>query len=295
MPPRIVTARSMGLQFRTNQLARMGPEKSTVGHYSATPRARDWRAGIAAAKSFHRTHQNNGWAGIGYHYVIPDDGAIICCRSTSHIGAHVLNNNSGRIGINMPGTTGDRPTKRQARSLNWLLHNAHTTAMPRAHRTDRNLSTLPRFVHNDLMPTSCPGLFKGMYKRGGDPWIEPVSDSIDPALLPDALTGEPGLAPSPVLLDPDSAANVPGRRFVRASEVDDGFAALDAEDEDFLVVINALKDLVPGDDSTSGPDEVELVADDDDEQELPPADPDFDQDLSEVLAEIEAAEAAPVG
>ena len=49
-------------------------------------------------------------------------------------GNHVENENSHRIGINMPGTVGDRPTRRQARAYNWLLHHAHTDDMPRAHR-----------------------------------------------------------------------------------------------------------------------------------------------------------------
>lgn len=284
MPPRIVTARSMGLQFRANQLARMGPERSVVGHYSAGPRARDFRAGIARAKSFHNFHLSRGWAGIGYHYLIPDDGAIICCRSTSDQGAHVDNNNRGRIGVNMPGTTGDRPTKRQARAFNWLLHNAHTTAMPSAHRTDRDLSRVPRFGHKDLMATSCPGLFRGMYLRGGDPWIEPASDSLDPRLVP------------PELLTDTLRAEGPSAFSEPIFEADDGFAVLEPEDEEFLVFINAAQDLVPAaDDGLTGPDAIELDGASDDERlALPEADPEFDEDLGEVLAEIAAGELAPV-
>jgi hypothetical protein len=161
----------MGLAFRQNQLCIMGLEKSVVGHYSGGARARNVKEGIARAKEFHKYHLSKGWAGIGYHFVIADDGAIVGCRPTSYVGAHVLNQNSGRIGVNMPGTTGDRPTKRQARAFWWLLHNAHTAAMPQAHRTDRDLSRLPVYGHKDLMATDCPGLFYGMYKKGGEPWI----------------------------------------------------------------------------------------------------------------------------
>jgi N-acetylmuramoyl-L-alanine amidase-like protein len=257
MPPRIVTARSMGLQFRANQLAPMGPERSVVGHYSAGARAADVTAGIERARSFHRDHLARGWAGIGYHYLIPDDGAIVCCRSTFYTGAHVLSNNSGRIGVNMPGTVGDRPTTRQARALDWLLRNAHTTAMPRAHRTDRNLHPLPRFGHKDLMATSCPGLFHGMYLRGGDPWVEPALGPGDPDL---------------VRRDPP---------FGR------GFAALEPCDEEFLVFLREAGDPPPAADET-GPDGSELVcACGDDELELPQADPRFDEDLTDVLAAIE--------
>lgn len=261
MPPRIVTARSMGLYFRANQLAPMGPERSVVGHYSAGARAADATAGIERAASFHREHLARGWAGIGYHYLIPDDGTIICCRSTLHAGAHVMSNNSGRIGVNMPGTLGDIPTKRQARALDWLLRNAHTPAMPCAHRTHRDLLPLPRLGHKDLMATSCPGLFHGMYLRGGDPWIEPEA-------------GDPGVASA----DPS---------------VHDGFVELEPGDEEFLVFLAAAGDQPPAADDT-GPDGAELVCvgGDDDELELPEADPRFDEDLTAVLAAIEAEQVA---
>ena len=280
MPPRIVTARSMGLKFRPNRLAPMGPEKSVVGHYSAGARAKNRAQGIARAKSFHNTHLGKGWAGIAYHYVIADDGTIICCRSTFHLGAHVLNKNSpGRIGVNMPGTTGDRPTKRQARAYSWLLHNAHTNAMPRAHRTDRDLSNLPLLGHKDLMSTLCPGLFRGMYRRGGDPWIEPASGDVDPGLV----FADPGFD-----LDPIPSADAPDQGF-DPTLVDDGFAELEPEDEELLAVLDSGPDLAPVADDTFGPDAVELEGGGADEVlELPPEDPEFDEDLTDVLAEIEA-------
>lgn len=252
MPPRIVTARSMGLRFVASKLSAMGPEKSVVGHYSAGARAKNVREGIARAKSFHHDHQvNRGWAGIGYHYLISDDGVIICCRSTFHTGAHVKGGNSGRIGVNMPGTLTatikDRPTRRQARAFNWLLHNAHTDAMPRAHRTDVNLSTLRRRGHNDLNATSCPGLFKGMYLKGGERWVEPSGNE----------------------------------------QPDDGFADLTPADEEVVAEVD--RGILPdheADERATGPDDAEREAPAG-ELELPEADDEFDEDLSEVLAEVE--------
>ncbi len=252
MPPRIVTARSMRLEFRTNRLAPLGPEvRGTVGHYSAGARARDMAEGVARAKAFHADHLGRGWAGIGYHYLIPDDGTIICCRSTFHLGAHVDSNNSGRIGVNMPGTTGDRPTKRQARAFNWLIHNAHTALMPRLHRTDLDLSTRPLKVHNDLMATGCPGLFAAMYHRGGDPWVEPSGNEEQP---------------------------------------DDGL--VDADPADLAFQEDLAAGRIPNvrdDEEATGPDASEAdVTGDDGGLTLPEADQDFDEDLGDLLAEIEA-------
>lgn len=287
MPPKIVTARSMGLNFHQNQLTPLGPEKIVAGHYSATPTAKDWQEGVKAVRSFHRSHKARGWAGIGYHYVIPNDGAILCGRSTLHKGAHVLNHNSGAIGVNMPGTTGDTPTKRQARSFNWLLHNAHTSAMPRAHRTDVNLSTLPRKGHKEFpgQSTSCPGAYLGMYRRGGDPWIEPASDELPAGIvLPD--------------VDNVIVVDVGGERrlFVDANLVDDGFAELEPDDEEFLAFMAAATDLapVPEDPFTQADDDELESADDDEEPTLLAADPEFDEDLSDLIAEIAAEETQPV-
>jgi len=249
--PRIITARSIGLTFRSNK-SPMGSEREVTGHYSATPRARDWRAGIQAARSFHRHHQGKGWAGIGYHYLIPDDGAIICCRPVLYQGAHVRDHNEQRVGVGMPGTVGDRPTRRQARAFNWLLHHAHTAAMARPHRTDRDLSQLPIFGHRELpgQDTACPGLFLGMYKRGGDPWRD---DSEERSLVP------------------------PEDDFVDLAPEDEG-APEPAQGE-----------AQAADDAHTGPDAEEAAADvnSSDEGDLPEADEDFDQDLTGVVGENE--------
>ena len=261
MPPRIITARSMGLAFIQSKLAPMGPETSVVGHYSAGPRARNATDGIARAKQFHREHQipisqggRIGGAGIGYHYLITDDGVIICCRSTFFRGAHVLKNNTGRIGVNMPGTltktVKDRPTRQQARAFSWLLNNAHTDAMPRAHRTDRNLSKVQRFGHGQLMATSCPGLFLQMYLKGGEPFVEGSGDA-------------------------ESAG-------------EGGFVDMTPEDEQLVAEVESGKEPdFEADRKAFGADEEEAEAPDTGERFLPEADDEFDEDLSGVLAEIE--------
>ena len=238
--PRIITARSIGLEFRSNRTI-MGPEREVTGHYSATPRARNWRTGVQAALSFHRDHLGRGWAGIGYHFVIPDDGAIICCRPVTNTGAHVLAQNDGRVGVNMPGTTGDRPTRRQARAFNWLLANAHTDAMPSPHRTDNDLSRLPIFGHREVpgQDTACPGLFLAMFKRGGDPWREETAlreaeeefvelgeedqDVAEPEPEADAKSTGPDEDEARAEADPDETGELP--------EADDRF------DEDLTTVL----------------------------------------------------------
>jgi hypothetical protein len=128
--------------------------------------------------------------------------------------------------------------------------------MPLAHRTDNDLSTVPRFGHKDLMATSCPGLFHGMYLKGGEPWVEPRGDVEE--------------------------------------QPDDGFVDLTPEDEQLLEQINAGKDVRdPRQDAAAvGPDEQELRAPAGD-LELPPADPEFDEHLAEPRAGLETSEKRP--
>jgi peptidoglycan hydrolase-like protein with peptidoglycan-binding domain len=169
LAPRIVTARSLELAF-ANLFGALGAEVHVTGHYSAGARAENAEQGIARAREFHAHHRGKGWGGIGYHYLITDDGTLICARPTLLKGAHTGGHNTSNIGVNMPGTTGDRPTDAQAASYGWLLANAHTEQMPKAHRTDRDLRQAKRFGHNQWSghrSNGCPGLFRDMFVEGG--------------------------------------------------------------------------------------------------------------------------------
>lgn len=139
----------------------LGDEKKVTPHYAASPRAHNLAEGIKLARGFDRFHRGKGWGGVSYHYLIPDTGEIILGRSTYHKGAHVLNTNYGNVGINFFCTAGHQPTEAQAKSYLWLLANAHTDAMPKRHRTDRDLRKADIRGHNQWpgQSTGCPGNF----------------------------------------------------------------------------------------------------------------------------------------
>ncbi|HEV3479580.1 MAG TPA: peptidoglycan recognition family protein [Gaiellaceae bacterium] len=166
--PRIITARSVGLAFQ-NLFGQLGPEENVTGHHSAGARAANWREGIERVKQFHADHKAKGWGGIGYHFVIVDDGTLICARPTILKGAHVGSHNTKNLGVNCPGTTGNRPTAQQKATYQWLLANAHTAAVPKPHRTDRDLRQARFFGHRDWPghhSNACPGTFYAMFKAG---------------------------------------------------------------------------------------------------------------------------------
>lgn len=167
--PRIVTAAAMGLRFK-NVFGALGPELFVTGHHTAGDKDTSDDHAIALCRSYHAQHAAKGWGGEGYHYCITRRGTILCLRPTHLKGAHVGRHNSNNIGIVCHGTTGDKPTIRQRRALKWLLANAHTTKMPREHRTDRDLRKAKRKGHNDWpghTSNACPGTHKRMYLTGG--------------------------------------------------------------------------------------------------------------------------------
>lgn len=104
-----------------------------------------------AAAEIHQWHQNNGWSGIGYHFVIRKDGTIERGRPRATIGAHAEGFNSRSIGINIVGDFEQaQPTGAQIESAAQLI----------AELADiYSLTPTGETVvgHGDLMPTTCPG------------------------------------------------------------------------------------------------------------------------------------------
>lgn len=167
--PRVITAAQLGLTF-SNRFGTLGPELYVTGHHTAGPMDKSDADAIRLCRSYHAAHAAKGWGGIGYHYCVTRAGTIIGLRPTSLKGAHVGGHNSSNAGVMFHGTTGDKPTERQRKSYAWLIDNAHTSSLPRAHRTDRDLRGARRRGHNDWpghTSNACPGTHKPMILKGG--------------------------------------------------------------------------------------------------------------------------------
>ena len=105
----------------------------------------------ASAEQIHGWHLNNGWAGIGYHYVIRKDGTIERGRPEWAIGSHACGENSHTIGIHLSGDFEQaEPTSQQIEKCAMLI----------ADIADRYGLPIDRETivgHGELMATSCPG------------------------------------------------------------------------------------------------------------------------------------------
>jgi hypothetical protein len=94
---------------------------------------------------------NNGWAGIGYHYVIRKDGTIERGRPEWAIGSHAYGENSHTIGVHLSGDFEQaEPTEKQLDRCGALV----------ADICDRYSLPIDRDTivgHGELMSTDCPG------------------------------------------------------------------------------------------------------------------------------------------
>jgi len=113
-----------------------------IVHHSATQ--------TGSAESYAKYHvQNRGWAGIGYHYVIDQDGTINQTNNLDTISNHVSGENSVSIGICL---TGDfdyqTPFPKQIESLSNLI----------AYLRGIFEQKLQVDAHRDFSSKTCPGL-----------------------------------------------------------------------------------------------------------------------------------------
>ena len=116
----------------------------------------------SSAEEIHKFHQEvNGWAGIGYHYVIRKDGTIEQGRKPLAVGAHAYQHNKNSVGICVAGNFElVKPPKIQMDSLKlltaWLCQKYKLNPMKKGVIVG----------HRDLNDTSCPG--DNLYKKLND-------------------------------------------------------------------------------------------------------------------------------
>ena len=107
------------------------------------------------AQTVHRWHkEHNGWAGIGYHYLIRKNGMIERGRLPDMVGAHVLHHNLNSVGISLAGNFNPgigKPTDAQMHSVKEL-----TAWLCRKYDIDP-YKKWTIVGHRDLRSTTCPG------------------------------------------------------------------------------------------------------------------------------------------
>ena len=107
-------------------------------------------AETCSAEDIHRWHRNNGWAGIGYHFLVRKDGSVYRGRPENMIGAHASGANYNSIGICFEGNYQHEQSMPAAQ----LNAGAELVANLKA---KYGISKV--IAHRDVCSTSCPGQY----------------------------------------------------------------------------------------------------------------------------------------
>ncbi|HEX5541973.1 MAG TPA: LysM peptidoglycan-binding domain-containing protein [Micromonospora sp.] len=106
-------------------------------------------SGVALAREVERLHiDGNGWAGVGYNWIVGQDGTIYEGRGWGRVGAHCPGHNvSGLAVLIAVGKGGKKPSDAALASARALYDEA----------CKRTGHTLAKKGHKDGIPTECPG------------------------------------------------------------------------------------------------------------------------------------------
>lgn len=164
--PSIFTSASLGLKFQYIWGLKGTPKKGAQ-HYTAGHRCKDAAALKREMIADHAFHKSKNWGGVSYECMVADDGTIGLGNPMKRLSAGVAGQNSGLVNICCPGSTGDKMTEAQIRSVKWYIHNAHTAAIPKAYRSPVRLASISEGWrgHREYPrnPTACPGDMLSQY------------------------------------------------------------------------------------------------------------------------------------
>lgn len=100
-------------------------------------------------EQIHNMHKNeNGWAGIGYHYYIRLDGSVYKGRHDDAIGAHCQGCNTNTLGVSFEGNYDSRDTMPDAQFNAWRELKAYLC---------NKYGNMPVFGHREKGSSECPG------------------------------------------------------------------------------------------------------------------------------------------
>ena len=108
------------------------------------------------AEKIHEMHVNQGWAGIGYHFVIRKDGTVERGRPEWAVGSHAYGHNGHTLGIHLSGDfNAAQPTEKQIEHCAILVANlCEDYDIP----TDRDHIVGHGELDPEVTPKGCPGL-----------------------------------------------------------------------------------------------------------------------------------------
>ncbi len=161
---RAAWTRAVPKTWDTNPMG--GIKRITIHHDGMTPFTSTSRAAAAQRlENIRRAHvSSNGWADVGYHFVVDPGGRVWEARPVALQGAHVKYNNEHNLGVMVMGNY-DRQSPTNAAST---MLDEFVGSMMRKYRVP--VSRV--YTHQELRPTACPGrslqrVMESTRSRGG--------------------------------------------------------------------------------------------------------------------------------
>ncbi|WP_168210440.1 N-acetylmuramoyl-L-alanine amidase [Persicimonas caeni] len=147
--PDIITRSQWGARAPRYNRPRHSPNRFTIHHTVTSNNDTNPMRTVKQVQNYHM--DSNGWADIGYHYLVDQQGRIYQGNPVDRRGAHVGGHNTGNIGISFLGNYQSlQPTEEQLASAGQLIR----------HLSDRyGISPSASNVkgHRDQGSTACPG------------------------------------------------------------------------------------------------------------------------------------------
>ena len=146
--PRIIPRAEWGFTGWATTPSRVATSQRTgfFVHYEGGTSTRG-ATGPGVPRAIHAYHRSLGWAGIGYSWVVTQDGAIYEGRGWDYSGAHCPGHNTSAWAVQVHIGGDDQPSDAALTSARWL----YDQGCARAGRI------LTRYGHRDGISTSCPG------------------------------------------------------------------------------------------------------------------------------------------
>ncbi len=115
--------------------------------------------GVKVPQTIERSHRNQGWSGVGYNFVIDQDGTIYEGRGWNLQGAHCPGHNISGLGVQIAIGGDQKPSAKALASCRALYEEA-------CKKTGR---TLAKKGHKDGFATACPGKHLYAWVQAGMP------------------------------------------------------------------------------------------------------------------------------
>lgn len=151
--------------------------------------------GAAMAREVEGIHFKNGWSGIGYNFLVGQDGNAFEGRGWNYIGAHCPGMNTRGFGVYVAVGVGEVPTDAALRTVRALYDEAKRRAGHALHAS----------FHGAHFPTSCAGDFLNRWVRDGMPVHGGAGATTPPkATKPPAKPVAKGKVATDGILGPDT-------------------------------------------------------------------------------------------